>query len=142
MKSKGKKLLRLMAAPYRAFRRARDFYVRSMIQCANMNAMGLHLGSHVPNLPRSYSMGSSRTRSCADGGDDDFKELVRTSSCRRDVRKKMPVPERFPGAAMGRIDEESACYHFGCTDEGKSFQKHKLVLLRSKSVGTSRRIIN
>ncbi|KAL8487709.1 hypothetical protein ACS0TY_023697 [Phlomoides rotata] len=143
------KFLRIITTPYRALCRARDFYVNSMINCANMNAGGLQQSSQAPGLPRSFSAASS-ARSNDD--DEDYRELVRAASARSigsrdnvDYVRKMraasrsgprALPPRSISVAMGRIDEENPIYNFGEDSDGKNIiagVKSELKYPRSKS---------
>ncbi|GLJ28386.1 hypothetical protein SUGI_0558650 [Cryptomeria japonica] len=105
--------------PYLA--KARDFYIRSMTQCAGRaNYSGLAagaLGVSTITLPKSFST-SSLTY------DDEFGELVRAASQSNKsspVAQEKEIPRSFStnGApSVGRIDEDSPCYF------GGSFRKN------------------
>ncbi|KAG6422049.1 hypothetical protein SASPL_118610 [Salvia splendens] len=118
----------IITTPYRALCKARDFYVKSMLNCANSNAIGLHSSVQPgPALPRSFSATiSSRSRR---DDDADYRELVRAASARtigsrvdldayvKQERKAKPGPRALPSrsasVAMGRIDEERPTGYFG-----------------------------
>lgn len=119
------RFVRIISSPYRALCKARDFYVRSMLDCANSNAIGLQSSSQVP-LPRSFSAASSRSHD----DDVDYRELVRAASARSIgssgvdleayVKAKggprsgpRALPPRSISVAMGRIDEERPTGFFG-----------------------------
>ncbi|XP_042005627.1 uncharacterized protein LOC121754311 [Salvia splendens] len=129
MNKKAKKqnqFVRIITTPYRALCKARDFYVRNMLDCANSNAIGLQSsGQGGPALPRSFSTSSSASRD----DDADYRELVRAASARtigvnnldayiKQERKAKPgppraLPPRSASVAMGRIDEERPSGFFG-----------------------------
>ncbi|XP_047983176.1 uncharacterized protein LOC125223913 [Salvia hispanica] len=119
------RFVRIITTPYRALCKARDFYVRNMLDCANSNAIGLQSsGQGGPALPRSFSTSSS---SASRDDDADFRELVRAASARtagldayinQEERKARPgpgraLPPRSASVAMGRIDEERPSGFFG-----------------------------
>ncbi|KAK4793819.1 hypothetical protein SAY86_011813 [Trapa natans] len=67
---KQSRLMRIIKAPIRGLCKARDLYVRSLSDCANMNdfsTVGYHV-DHYPPLRRSYSDG------------DDLRELIKAAS--------------------------------------------------------------
>ncbi|KAL1564719.1 hypothetical protein AAHA92_07025 [Salvia divinorum] len=118
----------IITTPYRVLCKARDFYVRSMLNCANSNAIGLQSSVQAgPALPRSFSATmSSRSRH---NDDADYRELVRAASARtigsrvdlkdyvKQERKAKPGPPALPprsaSVAMGRIDEERPTGYYG-----------------------------
>ncbi|KAG6425121.1 hypothetical protein SASPL_115545 [Salvia splendens] len=119
----------IITTPYRALCKARDFYVKSMLNCANSNAIGLQSSVQPgPALPRSFSATMSSSRSRRDD-DVDYRELVRAASARtiggrvdldayvKQERKAKPgrraLPSRSASVAMGRIDEERPTGYFG-----------------------------
>lgn len=124
------KFTRCIKAPIRILTRARDFYIKSMSDCAaNVSTYGSVsvIGCPTPqvpsSLPKSFSVGSSATSS----NDDDFSELMRVASTRslgkkieleafrqQQSRKQLPmggiaVVPRSHTVAIGRIDEDKAC---------------------------------
>ncbi|KAL1534227.1 hypothetical protein AAHA92_30434 [Salvia divinorum] len=119
------RFVRIITTPYRALCKARDFYVRNMLDCANSNAIGLQSsGQSGPALPRSFSTTSSASRD----DDTDYRELVRAASARtaginnldayiKQEQKARPeqraLPPRSASVAMGRIDEERPSGFFG-----------------------------
>ncbi|XP_042010528.1 uncharacterized protein LOC121759091 isoform X2 [Salvia splendens] len=117
------RFVRIITTPYRALRKARDFYVRNMLDCANSNAIGLQSsGQSGPALPRSFSTSSSASRD----DDADFRELVRARTIgvenldayikqERKAKHGPPrvLPPRSASVAMGRIDEEKPSGFFG-----------------------------
>ncbi|GLJ28388.1 hypothetical protein SUGI_0558690 [Cryptomeria japonica] len=96
--------------------KARDFYMRSISECAGRaNYSGLGVSMAAP--PKSFSSSTVRN-------DDEFAELVRAAS---QTSKSSPgaqgseIPRSFSTNAapcVGRIDEESPCYF------GGSFRKN------------------
>ncbi|XP_051149979.1 uncharacterized protein LOC127264475 [Andrographis paniculata] len=126
--------VRLITSPYRAFCRARDFYVNSMIQCATGNAAGLRGGGgaalHAADLPRSFSVNSVRS----DDRSEDFRELVRAASARsgRVTAAPPPAPPRSVSVGMGRIDEDQPRIDFGEEIDAR-LKKEVMKYNRSKS---------
>ncbi|KAG5154596.1 hypothetical protein JHK82_012565 [Glycine max] len=125
---KESKLSRYMKAPLRFLKKARDMYVKGMIECSGQlsyveASIGCPTGQ-LCTLPRSFSVGSA-TRSTT--SDDDFKELVRAASLRSygnrvqfgdaaaAAVKKMKMHRSRSVGIFGRIDEEKVC-EFG--DDG------------------------
>ncbi|KAL3655087.1 hypothetical protein CASFOL_000873 [Castilleja foliolosa] len=124
------KFIRIITTPFRALRKAKDFYVRSMMDCGNRNIIGLQGTSHTPGLPRSFSASSSRS---SNTDDEDYRELVRAASARcignridldAYIRQEMKMksgsrpglramPGRSISVGMGRIDEDRPCCYFG-----------------------------
>ncbi|XP_057774857.1 uncharacterized protein LOC130993837 [Salvia miltiorrhiza] len=119
--------VRIISSPYRALCRARDLYVRSMLDCASSNAIGLQSSSQGGTLPRSFSVASSRSHH---DDDADYRELVRAASARsiggsgvdlhaylKQERKAKAGPRALPprsiSVAMGRIDEDRPIGYFG-----------------------------
>lgn len=152
--SQHNRFLRIITTPFRALCKARDFYVRNMMDCANMNAIGLQRTSQAPSLPRSFSVASSRSYD-----DEDFRELVRAASARSigsridlDTYIKQEtkmransgigpraLPPRSISVAMGRIDEESPSSYFGEDINGNIVNiKNELKYPRSKSHAVAR----
>lgn len=68
------KFLRFVTLPLRALGKARDFYVRSMINCAEGRTYGQPMGG---TLPKSFSARSARSNES-----DDYSDLVRAASVR------------------------------------------------------------
>lgn len=162
MKAKGSQqniFVRIISSPYRALCKARDFYVRSMLDCANSNAVGLHGASQGPSLPRSFSAVSSRSIE----DNDDYRELVRAASARsiggssdleayiklerRARAGPRALPQRSISVAMGRIDEERPISYFVEDSSSKSGnvndvvgkkKNHELRYPRSKSHAVAR----
>ncbi|KAG8390974.1 hypothetical protein BUALT_Bualt01G0139600 [Buddleja alternifolia] len=127
MKAKNRRqrsmLIRMMRMPIRALCKAREFYVQSMINCANSNAIGLQGSSQADGLPRSFSMNSAPR---SDEENEDYRELVRAASGR--ARRGMPPRSSSVGGGsigigigigigMGSIDEDRPCCYFGGRDQ-------------------------
>ncbi|KAL4181759.1 hypothetical protein AMTRI_Chr12g272690 [Amborella trichopoda] len=126
------KLARCLKAcsPIRALCKARDFYVRSMNECAGVADFTMIMGGPtggVTMLPRSYSTASTRSQ-------EDLRELIRAASQKREKGKINPSPVILtPTAArvaksrsvnIGTIDEEQPCYFngsFNKKNEGGEF---------------------
>ncbi|GAA0184410.1 hypothetical protein LIER_31698 [Lithospermum erythrorhizon] len=143
MKTKGtpkNRLCRIVSIPMKALVKAKDFYVRSMINCSDRGNYGGIGAVHSAPLPRSFSSRSSSSSSYSD--DREFVELVRAASRkgsldnRMDVefylrqhqmmmmQKKNTIPysvgrsrkmPRSSSVAMGKIDEDEP-YVFGEDD--------------------------
>ncbi|KAK8710332.1 hypothetical protein V6N13_145662 [Hibiscus sabdariffa] len=120
--SKESKLSRYLKAPIRFLIKAGDFYVKSMTEYSEKVGHGTVLGcptGHVVNaLPRSYSVGSTRSSHA----DDDFRELLRAASTRhlddgkarldrvqRQQARQSPKMPRSQSVGIGRIDEDKPC---------------------------------
>ncbi|XP_010248357.1 PREDICTED: uncharacterized protein LOC104591250 [Nelumbo nucifera] len=136
------KLIRCIKAPLRILRKARDFYVRSMNDCANRVSYGSVMGcptGTISTLPRSFSVNSSRPNE-----DDDLRELIRVAS-KRSLENKIEmelqqqqqmaggVPRSF-SVGIGRIDEDKPCNF----DEDFKVKTH-LLYPRSRSYAVTRR---
>ncbi|GMI76870.1 hypothetical protein like AT4G37700 [Hibiscus trionum] len=119
--SKESKLIRYLKAPIRFLMKAGDFYVKSMTQYSEQVGYGTLLGcptGYVNTLPRSYSLGSTKSVS----GDDDFRELLRAASTRNlddkkaqldRVRQQASRSRKMPtsrSVGIRRIDEDKPCY--------------------------------
>ncbi|XP_038884662.1 uncharacterized protein LOC120075388 [Benincasa hispida] len=129
------KFIRFVTLPIRALGKAKDFYVRSIMDCAPRVSHGYPSGQ-LPVLPKSYS-----SRSCRSNETDDFRELVKAASVRsldiKDIDADILYPQRLKqskglpkscSVGMGRIDEDTACeFEDGVED------KADLVYPRSKS---------
>ncbi|CAM8936552.1 unnamed protein product [Rhodiola kirilowii] len=148
---KSNKFVRLMKLPIRALSRARDYYVRRMVDCGQVSR---YPGSHGPSgghgFSRSFSVASSAVSD--DHRSEDFKELVRAASVRT-LASGVKVERRVArsasvGVGMGRIDEEKAFEDSDdddCDDEtrklrvdgrgngGGGDRKQSVVFWRSKS---------
>jgi hypothetical protein len=124
------KFMRVVAIPVRLVCKARDVYVKSIIDCSTRmgygHSMALPTGRYPP-LPWSFSIGSSR---CNDN--EDYRKLVRAASARSlgqrneiemliqqlrqqqssiMVGSKMFLPKScgFGMGIMGRIDGDKPC---------------------------------
>ncbi|KAI3460136.1 hypothetical protein Pfo_016799 [Paulownia fortunei] len=135
------RFLRIITTPFRALCKARDFYVKSMMDCANRNIIGLQGTSQAPGVPRSFSVSSARSND-----DEDFRELVRAASARsigsRGGLRGRPAGHapRSISVAMGRIDEDRPCCYFGEHINGNNVVnvKNELKYPRSKSHAVAR----
>ncbi|KGN62434.1 uncharacterized protein LOC105434639 [Cucumis sativus] len=129
------KFIRFVTLPIRALGKAKDFYVKSIMDCAPRVSHGYPSGQ-LPILPKSYS-----SRSCRSNETDDFRELVKAASVRsldiKDIDADILYPQRqrqskgLPkscSVGMGRIDEDTACEF----EEGVEDKAH-LAYPRSKS---------
>ncbi|XP_020229633.1 uncharacterized protein LOC109810559 [Cajanus cajan] len=114
---KESKLRSYLKAPLRFLTKARDMYVRGMIDCSGqLSYVDASMGcptAHLSTVPRSFSVNSASS-------EDDFKDLVRAASLRSyghhfhfdEAAIKMP---RSRSAGIGRIDENKPC-EFGHDD--------------------------
>uniref|UniRef100_A0A7N0SXG3 Uncharacterized protein n=1 Tax=Kalanchoe fedtschenkoi TaxID=63787 RepID=A0A7N0SXG3_KALFE len=112
------RFVRLMKLPIRALSRARDYYVRRMVDCGQVSRCpGAYGVGH--GLPRSFSVGSSAESD--DHRSEDFRELVRAAPVRTlasgGVQVGRVARSASVGVGMGRIDEERA---FEGEDEGET----------------------
>ncbi|KAK8587020.1 hypothetical protein V6N13_086028 [Hibiscus sabdariffa] len=114
--SKERKLSRYLKAPIRFLIKVGDFYIKSMTEYSEKVGHGTILGcpaGHVNALPRSYSVGSTRSGH----GDNDFRELLRAAStrhfddnkARRQQARRSPKMPRSQSVGIGRIDEDKPC---------------------------------
>ncbi|KAF2320820.1 hypothetical protein GH714_031036 [Hevea brasiliensis] len=123
MRSKANKLSKLVQitrAPIRVVCKARDFYVKSMLNFAGYGG----IGGGTAQLPKSFSVNSSR----AVDDDEEFKKLLRLLSakgisevetylhCRQDDGRSyskgssgMKRSYSVGVGKIGRIDEDRAC---------------------------------
>ncbi|CAA7393803.1 unnamed protein product [Spirodela intermedia] len=107
---------RMVTAPFRALRRLRDLYVRSMTGCAgsgNFRKVTAFPGGASAGIRRSYSLNPSRVSSSSE---DDLRDLVRAAS--QGARGSLnlsgfyqspggkPTVPRSQSVAIGRIDED------------------------------------
>ncbi|KAL8030111.1 hypothetical protein ABFX02_14G267100 [Erythranthe guttata] len=158
--SQQNKFLRIITTPFRALGKARDFYVKRIMDCAGSNVIGLQATSQAPGLPRSFSTASSSARS---DNDEDYRELVRATSAGRSIgggvdleaylmRREMgmrggsgggpaTMPPRSLTVSMGRIDEERPCCYFREDFNGRRSivnSNNELKYPRSKSHAVAR----
>lgn len=110
--SKPSRLSRVLLAPIRALGRVRDFYVRSITDCAGHMSYGSGFGYDSYNLPRSFSVTSDRISA----SDEDLRELIRAASQKQARGGGVNgMPPRSRSVAVGRIDED-APFDFGAVD--------------------------
>ncbi|XP_022131465.1 uncharacterized protein LOC111004665 [Momordica charantia] len=143
------KFLRFVTLPFRALGKAKDFYVRSVMDCAPKVSYGYPSGQ-LPVLPKSYS-----ARSCRSNETEDFRELVKAASVRSlDIKEidadivlqqrlrqstavhassRGPLPKSC-SVGMGRIDEDSACEF-----EDGAEEKTDLAYSRSRSYAVTKK---
>ncbi|KAF2283786.1 hypothetical protein GH714_015868 [Hevea brasiliensis] len=126
--SKQSKLSKFIKAPIRILTKARDFYIKSMTEYSDRlgygTVTGCPTGQIVNNLPKSFSVNSTKTTN----HDDDYRELVRAASTRglssrvqldllqrqQSQSRKSPntitnYMPRSRSVGIGRIDEEKPC---------------------------------
>lgn len=135
------KLIRLLKSPIRVLIRARDFYIRSMTDCADRVSYGSVMGcptGQVSSLPRKSS-----------SQDEDLRELIRAASTRslgnkvqaellrRENSLAPPVgPKGVPrsfSVGIGKIDEDKPC------EFGEDIKVHTEIFPRSRSYAVSKR---
>ncbi|KAD6119607.1 hypothetical protein R6Q59_025593 [Mikania micrantha] len=150
MRSNQKNLvIRIIKTPYRAFCKAKDFYIRSITDCASHTNYGGAAVSFGYPMSRSTSTSSFGSRSTAS---DDLMELIRAnsrgSSGDLDItRAELELYIKQHGTAkgsrrvprsvsvgMGRIDEEGPVSSFN-DDEGlgRKGKSDHLMFPRSRS---------
>ncbi|KAF7141381.1 hypothetical protein RHSIM_Rhsim06G0063700 [Rhododendron simsii] len=153
------RFIRLITLPVRVLTKARDLYVKSMINCAASGTYGasaMAVGSgQASSLPKSFSVNSSRSSN--DG--DDLRELIRAASARglgststgraemdlylqhqmrrRSTASAATVVPRSCSVGMGRIDEDGPC-EFGEESFGG---RAELVYPRSRSYAVTKRSV-
>ncbi|XP_052202548.1 uncharacterized protein LOC127808178 [Diospyros lotus] len=137
--------LHLIALPIRVLGKAKDFYVRSIINCSvKVSYSG---SGQVSDLPKSFSVRSSKSTES-----DDFMELIRANSTRslgsigaemdlymlRQMSGQPPTAEVVPRSStvkiMGRIDEDEPC-EFG---EDSVKMRSDLLYPRSRSCAVTK----
>ncbi|XP_019155870.1 PREDICTED: uncharacterized protein LOC109152676 [Ipomoea nil] len=150
MKGKGryrKRLMGIVALPFTALCKARDFYVRSMTDCSGRVGVGNVAGMgpmHGGRLPKNFSVGSLRSNES-----DDFRELVRASSSSNGVtsidldllaRERMKRAGSDPGGmprscsvGMGKIDEDAPFVNGEDNDFGNIGGKGEVNFGRNRS---------
>ncbi|XP_076893146.1 uncharacterized protein LOC143545084 [Bidens hawaiensis] len=147
-------MMRIITTPYRAICKARDFYIRSITDCANHTNYGgvaaASFGAPISRTSSSSSFGSSSAAA------EDLRELIRANSTARmgslditraDVelyvkqymatKQSTPVKgsRRVPRSAsvgMGRIDED-APVSFADDEDVKTSRSDHLMFPRSRS---------
>ncbi|KAK6923164.1 hypothetical protein RJ641_011468 [Dillenia turbinata] len=123
--------MRCLKAPIRILVKARDFYVKSMTDCAERvsygSIMGCPTGQTSTSLPRSFSVNSTKSMR----QDDDLRELIRAASTRSlgnrvdlDLQGQLKSPRNRGGyygknkdwvmprslsVGIGKIDEDKPC---------------------------------
>lgn len=157
--SQQNKFLRIITTPIRALGKAKDFYVRSMTSYSDRVAYGSSMvggmptANYVGNLPKSFSVNSSKS-----DDNDDLRELIKVASTRslagrldlnnlysqQQMMKQQPsslavgpkgLPPRSCSVGMGRIDEENPSV-FG---EDNMNIKPEAMYPRSRSHAVNRR---
>ncbi|KAJ3694944.1 hypothetical protein LUZ60_000321 [Juncus effusus] len=109
-----KKFIRFLHAPVRCLCWARDFYVRSLNECAGQMPYEASLGCPVfGHTDHFYSLRSNWSNASG----DDMAELIRAATEEKLLVKKsgsnMTVP-RSHSVAIGRIDEDKPCEFKDC----------------------------
>ncbi|KAJ0026021.1 hypothetical protein Pint_08627 [Pistacia integerrima] len=143
------KFMRFIRMPFRVLGKARDFYVRSLTEYA---AKG-NYGGQFPSLPKSFSVGASRSNAS-----EDYSELIRAASVRSmghrnevdllihqhlmqsaaNRSKEFPKSSSVGMKFMGRIEEEKSCDLEDSVD-GKRNKSDYNKFPRSRSVAVSNR---
>lgn len=151
-----KLIIRIITTPFRAISKAKDFYIRSITECANHANYGAPATSFGTPLSRS----SSTSSFASNATNEDLRELIRANSTssmgdlnitRADLElyikqhmmnKSSPaigsrkVP-RSVSVGMGRIDEDAAISSFPVDHEdftlGRKVKVDNLMFPRSKS---------
>ncbi|KAK1412996.1 hypothetical protein QVD17_34667 [Tagetes erecta] len=150
--SQKKLMIKIITTPYKAICKAKNFYIRSITDCANHSNYGMAAGAGasfgIP-ISRSTSTSSFGSRSTAD---EDLRELIRANSTasmrevditRADlelylkhnhaVKGSRRVP-RSASVGMGRIDEEVAVSNFAEDEDlEKKVKSGHLMFPRSRS---------
>lgn len=150
MRSKGhqqNKFVRFITIPLRILGRARDFYVRSVTDCAANISYTQSTGCPAM-LPKSLSVSSSRSN-----GSEDMRELIRAASARTLVeridmdmmlKQQGTQPTSMAGSkglpkctsvGMGKIDEDGPCDF----EEVGADMKANLLYPRSRSYAVPNR---
>ncbi|CAI9266367.1 unnamed protein product [Lactuca saligna] len=143
-------IIRIITTPYRAICKAKDFYIRSITDCANHNTYAMTHGNPLPRSTSTSSFGS-------DAATDDLRELIRANSTtsmadlnisRADLElyikmMKQSSPSMAMGSrkvprsvsvGMGRIDEDGPVSSFPDNDDlGRKVKSDHMMFPRSKS---------
>ncbi|KAJ0513521.1 hypothetical protein HanRHA438_Chr10g0448271 [Helianthus annuus] len=142
-------VIRIITTPFRAIRKAKDFYIRSITDCANHTNYGVaaaSLGNPMSRNSSTSSFGSSNAAA------EDLRELIRANSTTRNdlditradlelyikqhvatAKGSRRVP-RSVSVGMGRIDEEAPVSSFGDdADLGRKVKSDHLMFPRSRS---------
>ncbi|XP_021625031.1 uncharacterized protein LOC110624229 [Manihot esculenta] len=147
MRSKANKLVQISRVPIRVLCKARDYYVKRMLNFAGSGRVGYgSIGGATAQLPRSFSVNSSRAVD-----DEEFKELLRLLSakgirdvetflrCRGNDRRSyskgcsgMRRSYSVGVGKMGRIDEDKACSFR--EDDEEDVEAHLILRSRSHAV--------
>ncbi|KAM7250872.1 hypothetical protein ACFE04_022755 [Oxalis oulophora] len=113
-------IIKIVTTPIRILVKARDMYVKSMNGISS-RAYTSSMGFGPDNLPRSFNVNSVRPVSTSDH--DDFSELVRVASVKKDLLgQQQNMPTKVPRSrtvAFGRIDEDEE-YDFSIDDNVNS----------------------
>ncbi|PSS31499.1 Arrestin domain-containing protein [Actinidia chinensis var. chinensis] len=145
------RFMRIITLPIRVLSRAKDLYVKSMVDCADRVSYGAVMGvgsGQVSSLPKSFSVGSGRS-----SDNEDLRELIRAASTRsfgsrvetdlylqsqmRRPTTAAAVVPRSCSVGMGRIDEDGPC-DFGEVGMGV---RPELVYPRSRSYAVPKRSV-
>ncbi|XP_062020691.1 uncharacterized protein LOC133737080 [Rosa rugosa] len=101
--TKQSKLMRFISSPIRSLTKAKNFYMKSLEDCAAKvgyggggAGVGGYTASQVPQLPRSFSGNSSSSND-----DEDLRQLLRTASSKKnnDAEKR---DNKVAGSEMHR----------------------------------------
>ncbi|XP_076959950.1 uncharacterized protein LOC143636178 [Bidens hawaiensis] len=151
MRNNQKKLMmRIITTPYRAICKARDFYIRSITDCANhTNYGGVAAASFGAPISRTSSTSSFGSNTAAA---EDLRELIRANSTARMgnveitradvelyVKQYMMTTKgsrRVPRSAsvgMSRIDEDGPVSFADDEDVGRKVKSDHLMFPRSRS---------
>ncbi|GMY17390.1 hypothetical protein FCV25MIE_12629 [Fagus crenata] len=143
------KFVRFITIPIRVLCKARDFYVRSITDCAPRVGHSSHPIGCTVMLPKSYSVSSSRSNDA-----EDLRELIRAASARTladtidmemilNKQQGMGMgSKRLPkcsSVGMGKIDEDRPC-DFGKDADGVNV-KADLLYPRSRSYAVTKRSV-
>ncbi|KAJ4716116.1 3-isopropylmalate dehydratase large subunit like [Melia azedarach] len=120
-RSKGKKqgkFKQIIVSPIRILRKARDFYMKGIENCAgrvgNGAAIGCPSAQVAARLPKSFSANSFNACSI----DEEFRQLLRATSARnmesklKEIRQTTALQTSSNSVGVGkigRIDEDEAC---------------------------------
>ena len=148
------RFMRIITLPIRVLSRAKDFYVKSMVDCSDRVSYGTVMGvgsGQVSSLPKSFSVGSGRS-----SDNEDLRDIIRAASTSRFgggmetdlyLQSQMRRPATAAAAAavvprscsvgMGRIDEDGPC-DFGAVGMGV---RPELVYPRSRSYAVPKRSV-
>ncbi|KDP44535.1 hypothetical protein JCGZ_16368 [Jatropha curcas] len=131
--NKKSKLMQITRAPIRILCKARDLYVKGMLDFADSGKVGYgSTGSGGLHLPKSFSVNSSSTAM----KDEELKQLVQLFSCKQGDLCGMGRSYSVGVGKIGRIDEDRTCSFREDDNDGmdSSYLRNRSHVVRRKVV--------